>query len=185
MDSATGADRTDAAESMEKALSEGDHAGGAGSVETANFDPENPVDGEYILAGAGTAADPFVITWDLLLLASQTYVPREGRTEMPPQVQAIDGSHIKIEGYFAFPLASTDPREVLFMLNQWDGCCIGVPPSPYDAIEVRLKESMGDGRKMYVSYGTLTGTLKVDPYVQDGWLLGIYVMHDGVIDSEL
>ena len=29
----------------------------------------------------------------------------------------------------------------LMMLNQWDGCCIGVPPTPYDAIEVKLKEA--------------------------------------------
>jgi hypothetical protein len=151
----------------------------------APFDPANPVDGAYILGGSGTADDPYQITWDLLLLAAQTYVPREGRTDMPPRVQAMDGAHIKIEGYFAFPLASTDSREVLFMLNMWDGCCIGVPPSPYDAIEVRLKEPMGSGGKQFVNYGTLTGVLKVDPFVQDGWLLGIYLMQEGSINLEL
>ena len=30
-------------------------------------------------------------------------------------------------------------NEALVMLNQWDGCCIGVPPTPYDAVEVRLR----------------------------------------------
>ena len=117
------------------------------------------------------------------MLASQTYQPRQGKTDIPPQVKAVDKHRIKIAGYFAFPVASTDPKEVLFMLNMWDGCCIGVPPSPYDAIEVRLKEPMANARKQFTNYGTLTGTLKVDPYVQNGWLLGMYVMEDGAIEA--
>lgn len=139
------------------------------------------VDGKYIVAGDGSAEAPFEITWDLLVLASQTYQPRQGRTELPPQVQAVNGKRIKLAGYFAVPIASTDPKEVLFMLNMWDGCCIGIPPSPYDAVEVRLKEPLGGG-KQFVNYATLTGTLVVDPYVQNGWLLGMYVMSDGELE---
>ncbi len=171
-------------DSIDAALADHTTPAGAAGVESS-LDPAHPIDGKYIVAGSGTKDDPFQITWDLLLLAAQTYVPREGRSDIPPQLKAIDGAHIRIEGYFAFPLASTDAREVLFMLNMWDGCCIGVPPSPYDAIEVRLKDSMGDGRKQYVNYGTLSGVIKVDPYVQEGWLLGMYLMHDGVIDAGL
>jgi len=141
------------------------------------------VDGKYIVSGDGSAEHPYEITWDLLILASQTYQPRIGKTEVPPKVQAIDGKRIKITGYFAFPVASTDPHELLMMLNMWDGCCIGVPPSPYDAIEVRLKEPMPNAGKQVANYGTLTGTIKVDPYVQNGWLLGMYVMEDGTIDA--
>lgn len=141
------------------------------------------IDGKYIVAGDGSVKHPYEITWDLLVLASHTYQPRQGKTDIPPQVKAIDQHHIKIAGYFAFPIASTDPKEVLFMLNMWDGCCIGVPPSPYDAIEVRLKEPMANARKQFTNYGTLTGTLKVDPYVQNGWLLGMYVMEDGAIEA--
>lgn len=139
------------------------------------------VDGKYIVAGEGTAENPYEVTWDLLVLAAQTYQPRQGRTDIPPQVDAVNGKHIKIAGYFTIPIASDDPKEVLFMLNMWDGCCIGMPPSPYDAIEVRLKEPMGDGNQ-FVNYATLTGTLSVDPYVQNGWLLGMYVMTDGKLD---
>jgi hypothetical protein len=142
------------------------------------------IDGKYILSGDGSPEQPFEITWDLLILASQTYQPRQGKTDLPPQVQAMNGMHIKIAGYFAIPIASTDPKEVLFMLNMWDGCCIGVPPSPYDAIEVRLREPLS-GKKQFVNYGTLTGTLKVDPYVQNGWLLGMYLMEDGTLDIGL
>jgi len=170
--------------SIDDALNDGGdgsalHATAAG---TDAFDPSHPVDGKYIVAGAGTPAEPFEITWDLLLLASQTYQPRYGKSDIPPQVKAIDGKHIKIAGYFAFPLASTDARELLFMLNMWDGCCIGMPPSPYDAIEVRLSQPMAGGGKQWVNYGTLSGTIKVDPYVHEGWLLGMYLMEDGVVD---
>jgi hypothetical protein len=141
------------------------------------------IDGKYIVAGDGSVEHPYEVTWDLLVLASQTFQPRQGKTEIPPQVKSVDGHHIKIAGYFAFPVASTDPKEVLMMLNMWDGCCVGVPPSPYDAIEVRLKEPMANSRKQFANYGTLTGTLKVDPYVQNGWLLGMYVMEDGAIEA--
>ena len=143
------------------------------------------IDGKYILAGDGSAEHPFEVTWDLLVLASQTFQPRLNKSEIPPQVKAVDGKHIKITGYYAFPVASTDPHEVLVMLNMWDGCCIGVPPSPYDAIEVRLKEPMANARKQFTNYGTLSGTLKVDPYVENGWLLGMYVVDDGKIDASM
>lgn len=160
--------------------------GGEGSGAAAlAADGSTPiVDGKLIVGGDGSEDDPYQITWDLLILASQTYQPREGLTDLPPQVEAVNGKHIVIAGYFAVPLASTDPKEILFMLNMWDGCCIGVPPSPYDAIEVRLKEPLGGG-KQFVTYGTLTGTLKVDPYVQNGWLLGMYVMEDGVLAIDM
>jgi hypothetical protein len=147
--------------------------------------PPGQIDGKYILAGDGSAEHPFEITWDLLVLTSQTFQPRLNKSEIPPQISALNGKRIKLTGYFAFPLASMDAREVLFMLNMWDGCCIGVPPSPHDAIEVRLKEPMPNARKQFTNYGTLTGTLKVDPYVQDGWLLGMYLMEDGAIEPAM
>lgn len=142
------------------------------------------VDGKYVLGGDGSVEHPYEITWDLLVLASQTYQPRQGRTDIPPQVDAMNGKHIKIAGYYAIPIATTDPKEVLFMLNMWDGCCIGVPPSPYDAIEVRLREAIS-GQKQIANYGTLSGTLKVDPYVENNWLLGMYLMEDGAIEAGL
>ena len=160
-----------------------DNEGGAAAAPIAPAGPAK-IDGTYIIAGEGTAEAPYEITWDLLILASQTYQPRQGKTDIPPQVAAVNGKRIRIAGYFAVPIASTDPKEVLFMLNMWDGCCIGVPPSPYDAIEVRLKEPLGGG-KQFVNYATLTGTLMVDPYVQNGWLLGMYVMQDGELELEM
>jgi hypothetical protein len=65
--------------------------------------------------------------------------------------------------------------ECLSMMNQWDGCCIGVPPTPYDAVEVRLKDP-ATGSARLTSYGTVKGKFKVDPHLVGGWLVGLYVM---------
>ena len=63
------------------------------------------------------------------------------------------------------------------MKNPWDGCCIGVPPTPYDAVEIALNHDVDFGSSA-VGYGSVEGTLYVDPYVVDGWVLGVYIMED-------
>ena len=44
----------------------------------------------------------------------------------------LTSEHVEITGYVAFPMLMDEADELLVMLNQWDGCCIGVPPTPYD-----------------------------------------------------
>ena len=67
------------------------------------------------------------------------------------------------------------------MLNQWDGCCIGVPPTPFDAIEVGLTEAVMRGPKHSISFGTITGRLKVGPYLIEDWLVGLYLLEEGTL----
>ena len=63
------------------------------------------------------------------------------------------------------------------MLNQWDGCCIGVPPTPYDAIEVKLLEpAKRGGRHASFNFGGVRGTFRVDPYLVENWLVGLYIL---------
>lgn len=143
------------------------------------------VDGKYVVRGSGTKEDPYQINWDLLVSASDTYQPRLGMTELPERIKMLDGKHIKIAGYLAFPLATMEAKEVLVMLNMWDGCCIGVPPSPYDAIEVKLKKPMAMTNQRFLNYGTLKGTLRVDPYLANDWLLGLYLVDDGELEYGL
>ena len=84
---------------------------------------------------------------------------------------------VEVEGYLAFPLMVSETKELLVMLNQWDGCCIGVPPTPYDAIEVKLAEpAKRGGKHASFNFGGVRGTLKVDPYLVENWLVGLYVM---------
>ena len=74
---------------------------------------------------------------------------------------------------------------MMVMLNMWDGCCVGVPPTPYDAIEVRLTETIPAEDARYLTYGTMTGKFKVDPYVLNGWLMGMYLMDDATVEADL
>jgi hypothetical protein len=134
-------------------------------------------DGRYLIRGKGTAEDPYKISWEHLISAEEEYVPRQGRKEIPRRIQMLHDKHVEITGYVAFPLLMDEADELLVMLNQWDGCCLGVPPTPYDAVEVRLKNVITGNARM-TSYGTLTGRFMVEPHLVGGWLVGLYLMED-------
>lgn len=135
------------------------------------------VDDRFILKGSGTREDPYVTTWEMLVSAQESYQPRLGRKIIPDRLKMLDGKWIRIAGFIAFPLMAQSQDEMLMMLNQWDGCCIGVPPTPYDAIEVKLKAAAKGDDRLRVS-GSVTGILRVDPYLVKDWLVSLYLMDD-------
>lgn len=135
------------------------------------------VDGRFEVPGAGTPESPFLMPWDVLISTQRVYRPREGLDTLPAWTEPADGKPVEITGYVAFPFMAASADECLLMLNQWDGCCLGVPPTPYDAVEVRLAGPV-DTRGGMLNHGTLRGTLRVDPYVMNGWLVGLYVLED-------
>lgn len=142
------------------------------------------VDDRFVVRGKGTAAEPYQITWDLLISASETYDPRRGRLRLPERVAMLNGEHVQITGNIAFPIVAETSSEMLIMLNQWDGCCIGVPPTPYDAVEVRLG-SPATPQQMGTVWGSVTGQFKVEPYLVGDWLLGLYLMSDAKFGGEM
>ena len=143
------------------------------------------LDGRWVIRGEGTAEKPYRINWDLLVSAGDTYQPRTGSLKLPGRIAFLDGTHVKIEGYLAFPLVASESREALVMLNQWDGCCIGVPPTPYDAIEVKLDKAVPVGRRHSMVFGTVEGVLRVEPYLVEQWLVGMYLLDGGTLKIEL
>ena len=142
-------------------------------------------DNKYLISGAGTMEDPYRVTWECLTSASQTYIPRLQQNNIPQRVAMLDGKWIRIEGYMAFPLMLQESSEILAMLNQWDGCCIGVPPTPYDAIEVKLAVPVKPGRRHTYNFGTVTGKFKVDPYLVENWLVGLYQIESASLQSDM
>ncbi len=136
------------------------------------------------LTGEGTASDPYVVSWELLDTARHGFRPRDGLTEIPPEVERLDGAVVRLEGYFLAPFSLSDTDQLLLMRYVWDGCCIGVPPTAYSTVEVSLAEPIG--RRVLAEHRTLTvqGTLKIDPYESRGWLLGLYVMEDARVVGE-
>jgi hypothetical protein len=145
--------------------------------------PGLKVDDEFLVAGSGTKDDPYVVSFEHLASAANLYNPRKGLSKLPQRVAFMDGAWVKITGYIAFPVSATDATELLVMQNQWDGCCIGVPPTAYDAVEVKLGASVR-GAERFSTYGAVVGRLKVDPYIDANWLLGLYVMEEGTLFSE-
>lgn len=136
------------------------------------------LDETFVIRGEGTAASPYEITWDLLMSAAETYQPRLGMENIPKRIAMLDGKHVKISGHLMFPMITGQADELLVMLNMWDGCCIGTMPSPYDAIEVQLGTPTSLANQQFFNYGTIEGTLSIDPYLINDWLIGLYLMED-------
>lgn len=141
------------------------------------------VDDRFVLKGAGTESDPVQITWEFLVSAQETYQPRLGRKHLPDRLKLVNNKWVSISGYIAFPIMASSADEMLMMLNQWDGCCIGVPPTPYDAIEVKLGTPATSRQKLAVD-GSIKGILRVDPYLVRDWLVSLYLMDDARLLSD-
>lgn len=140
------------------------------------------VDDRFLIRGSGTQADPYRITWELLVSSEESYQPRLGRKIIPARVQMLHEKWVRISGFIAFPIMAQSPDEMLMMLNQWDGCCIGVPPTPYDAIEVKLKKAAVGDERLRTS-AAITGILKVDPFLVRDWLVSLYLLDDGILSD--
>ena len=134
-------------------------------------------DGKYEIRGLGTPESPYRVSWECLASASESYMPRLQEREIPQRIALLHGKVLEIDGYQAFPLMVSETKELIVMLNQWDGCCIGVPPTPYDAVEVKLLEpAKCGGRHAAFNFGGVRGTFRVDPYLVENWLVGLYIL---------
>ncbi len=139
----------------------------------------------FEVRGAGTMGEPYVIGWDVLMSAQETYRPRQGKKDIPEWVRQIDGKYVRVDGFIVLPVMGGVMNEVLLARNEWDGCCIGVPPTAYDSIEVRLRTDGSQvGGRHAVNYGSIVGKISVDPYLWKDWLISMYVMEDAVIERQ-
>jgi len=143
------------------------------------------LDGRFNLRGNGTERDPFHVTWDLLASARDTIDATEGEITPPDHVALLDGAWIRIDGYYSSPVMSDSVRQVLLTLNRWDGCCIGLPPSPFDCIETELRAPIDLESRHLVRFGTVTGRMRVQPFAIGSWLMGLYSLEEADIDGGL
>ncbi|MFG0259842.1 MAG: hypothetical protein ACF8LK_05760, partial [Phycisphaerales bacterium JB041] len=67
------------------------------------------LNGRYRVPGEGTAESPYEITFDMLVAVEQEYAPKEeGKKEIPEWINTLNGKHVNITGFVAFPfLAAT------------------------------------------------------------------------------
>ena len=153
----------------------------AASYEVKQLDDGSLQIGSFTITGKGTKEAPYALPWDFLVSIREHYSPREEKKTIPDHLAYFEGKYISIAGYLQFPLAAPEPTECLVMLNQWDGCCIGVPPTPYDAIEVALSTPATQAQKFAVE-GRIVGKLDIDPYLVGNWLIGLYLIGDATVD---
>jgi len=141
------------------------------------------IDGKYLVRGSGSESDPYQITWELLTSAARTVDASKSIYEVPGRLADLRGAWVQISGYWAPPLQVFQTKEAMFMLNKWDGCCIGLPPTPFDSIEATFAKPFAvQGQHLY-RYGTIKGRLEIEPFAAGMFLLGFYRMHDAVMES--
>lgn len=141
------------------------------------------IDGKYLVRGSGSESDPYQITWELLTSAARTVDSSKPIYEVPGRIADLRGAWVQISGYWAPPLQVFQTKEAMFMLNKWDGCCIGLPPTPFDSIEATFAKPFAvQGQHLY-RYGTIKGRFEIEPFAAGMFLLGFYRLHDAVMDS--
>ncbi len=142
------------------------------------------VDHRFTLLGSGSQQDPYRVTWELLGSAAETYDPARKHAYLPDRVMRLSGAWVQLSGYFASALQKEETSELLVMFNRWDGCCIGLPPTPFDSVEATLAAPISLRGQHLIRYGTIRGRLQVDPFTAGPILLGLYRLEDAAVEGE-
>lgn len=128
--------------------------------------------------GAGTERQPFRVSWELLGQASG-HVRGDGTFDaMPRTLELLGGTWIELSGYYAPAIIAPSTDELVLMLNRWDGCCIGLPPTPYDSALVKTRTPIDFSLQHQIRFGTLRGRLVLEPFALGGLVLGLYRIED-------
>jgi len=128
--------------------------------------------------GAGTERQPFRVSWEMLGQASG-HVRSDGTTDgMPRTLELLGDTWIELSGYYAPAIMAPSTDEVVFMVNRWDGCCIGLPPTPYDSALVKTRLPIDFSLQHQIRFGTMRGRLVLEPFALGGLVLGLYRIED-------
>ena len=141
------------------------------------------LDGRFDISGTGSTSDPYRITWPLLQSAHDVSEPN-GEVRVAKYLAQLDGTSIEISGYLAPPVQQDVTSELLVMQKRWDGCCIGTPPTAFDCIEVRLDNPIPMRGRHLIQYGTVRGTLRIEPFTAGKFLLGLYRIEHGRVEGQ-
>lgn len=128
--------------------------------------------------GSGTERQPFRVSWELLGQASG-HVRGDGTVDgMPRTLDLLSGAWIELSGFYAPAVIAASTDELVLMLNRWDGCCIGLPPTPYDSALVKTRAPIDFSLQHQIRFGTLRGRLVLEPFALGGIVLGLYRIED-------
>ncbi len=136
-------------------------------------DGSTVLDQVYVVRGQGTAADPCLIGWDLLLSGAERFAPGAGKWEVPERVRLLDGKQLQIKGFLTSPVRATKSDHLLLTWSALDACCLGGPPSPCQAVEVKLQTPLTLERHVLIGV-TVEGAFKLETRLQGGLGLSLY-----------
>ena len=157
-------------------------AAGGSTVPSGSPSSARPAPSSASLAamppGAGTERQPFRVSWELLGRASG-HVRGDGSLDaMPRTLELLGGTWIELSGYYSPAVIAPSTDEVVITLNRWDGCCIGLPPTPYDSALVKTRTPIDFSLQHQIRFGTLRGRLVLEPFALGGLVLGLYRIED-------
>lgn len=141
------------------------------------------LDGRFRVIGNGSPDDPYRVSWELLTSAAPYIDAAQKALTPPPWVRVLDGTTIEISGYYSTAVRVTMARNLLLTLNRWDGCCIGLPPTPFDAIDMTMRQPMSMQGLHLFRFGTFRGRLTIAPFETAGFLLGLYKLEDTTFET--
>jgi len=141
------------------------------------------LDGRFRVVGNGSPGDPYRISWELLTSAGAFVDPARDALAPPPWVRALDGVWIEISAYYSTAVRVTSTKSVLLTLNRWDGCCLGLPPTPFDAIDASLAAPLELRGLHLFRFGTFRGRLVIEPFAAGPFLLGFYRLEDASFEA--
>ena len=131
------------------------------------------VDQLYVVRGQGTTNEPYLITWDLLLSAAETYAPAAGSWELPKRLRWLDGKQLQLKGFLTSPTRATKSDHLLLTWSALDACCLGPPPNPCQSVEVKLESPITLDRHVLIGV-TVEGTFKLEPRLTGGLGLSLF-----------
>ena len=137
----------------------------------------------FTILGTGTQHDPYRIDWKLLGSARETIDAAQGKLLAPEHITLLDGAWVAISGYYSPTVIADEVDELIISLDQWDGCCIGLPPTPFDCLRAELRNPLEMRTQHLIRYGTITGQLTVSPFVIGSWLMGLYELKDATLET--
>jgi len=146
--------------------------------------PSVRIEERFEIAGRGTHDDPYRISWPLLASAQETIDAEHNKLEAPRWIVPLDGSWVELAGYLAPSTALTETRELLLTMNRWDGCCIGLPPTPFDSIEAKLMEPVEFQGQHLIRFGIVRGQLRIEPFAIGGYLIGLFRLDNATITTQ-
>lgn len=142
------------------------------------------LDGRFRVTGNGSDADPYVITWEMLTSASEYVDPAQNARTPPPWVRILDGTYVEISGYYSTAVRMALAKNLLLTLNRWDGCCIGVPPTAFDAIDITMRDPLPMRGLHLTRFGTFKGLFRAECLDAAGFLIGLYRLEDTTFETK-